>query len=140
MQIVTIPKGSPQTKPRACNVGLFFATGEFLVIYDAEDTPDPDQLKKAFLAFRRGGDKTVCIQASLNYFNAEENVLTRMFTLEYSYWFDYMLAGLDAADLPIPLGGTSNHSRTSALTELGGRAPYNAPPHPDLGTRASALG
>jgi len=138
--VVTIPKGQPQTKPRACNVGLFFATGEFLVIYDAEDTPDPDQLKKAYLAFRRGGDKTVCIQASLNYFNADENVLTRMFTLEYSYWFDYMLAGLDAADLPIPLGGTSNHFRTSALDELGGWDPYNVTEDADLGIRASALG
>ena len=138
--VVTIPKGSPQTKPRACNVGLFFATGEYLVIYDAEDTPDPDQLKKAYLAFRRGGDKTVCIQASLNYFNAEENVLTRMFTLECSYWFDYMLAGLDAADLPIPLGGTSNHFRTSALNELGGWDPYNVTEDADLGIRASALG
>jgi cellulose synthase/poly-beta-1,6-N-acetylglucosamine synthase-like glycosyltransferase len=138
--VVTIPKGAPQTKPRACNVGLFFATGDFLVIYDAEDTPDPDQLKKAYLAFRRGGDKTVCVQASLNYFNAEENVLTRMFTLEYSYWFDYMLAGLDAADLPIPLGGTSNHFRTSALNELGGWDPYNVTEDADLGIRASALG
>ena len=138
--VVTIPKGSPQTKPRACNVGLFFATGDFLVIYDAEDTPDPDQLKKAYLAFQRGGDATVCIQASLNYFNAAENVLTRMFTLEYSYWFDYMLAGLDAADLPIPLGGTSNHFRTSALDELGGWDPYNVTEDADLGIRASALG
>lgn len=140
MQIVTIPKGAPQTKPRACNVGLYFSTGEYLVIYDAEDTPEPDQLKKAVVAFRRGGEKTVCIQASLNYFNAEENVLTRMFTLEYSYWFDYMLAGLDAADLPIPLGGTSNHFRTSALIELGGWDPYNVTEDADLGIRASALG
>ncbi|MGN6502718.1 MAG: glycosyltransferase family 2 protein, partial [Pseudolysinimonas sp.] len=140
MQIVTIPKGAPQTKPRACNVGLYFATGEYLVIYDAEDTPEPDQLKKAVVAFRRGGEKTVCIQASLNYFNARENVLTRMFTLEYSYWFDYMLAGLDAADLPIPLGGTSNHFRTSALMELGGWDPYNVTEDADLGIRASALG
>jgi cellulose synthase/poly-beta-1,6-N-acetylglucosamine synthase-like glycosyltransferase len=139
-QIVTIPKGAPQTKPRACNVGLFFATGDFLVIYDAEDTPDPDQLKKAIVAFQRGGPKTVCIQASLNYFNANENVLTRMFTLEYSYWFDYMLAGLDAADLPIPLGGTSNHFRTEALIELGGWDPYNVTEDADLGIRASALG
>jgi len=139
-QIVTIPKGAPQTKPRACNVGLFFATGDFLVIYDAEDTPDPDQLKKAVVAFQRGGDRTVCIQASLNYFNAEENVLTRMFTLEYSYWFDYMLAGLDAADLPIPLGGTSNHFRTAALIEVGGWDPYNVTEDADLGIRASALG
>jgi cellulose synthase/poly-beta-1,6-N-acetylglucosamine synthase-like glycosyltransferase len=140
MQIVTIPKGTPQTKPRACNVGLYFATGEYLVIYDAEDTPDADQLKKAVIAFRRGGEKTVCIQASLNYFNAGENVLTRMFTLEYSYWFDYMLAGLDVADLPIPLGGTSNHFRTAALIELGGWDPYNVTEDADLGIRASALG
>jgi cellulose synthase/poly-beta-1,6-N-acetylglucosamine synthase-like glycosyltransferase len=138
--VVTVPKGHPQTKPRACNVGLFFATGEYLVIYDAEDTPDPDQLKKALVAFQRGGLKTVCVQASLNYFNAEENALTRMFTLEYSYWFDYMLAGLDAADLPIPLGGTSNHFRTHALSELGGWDPYNVTEDADLGIRASALG
>lgn len=139
-RIVTIPKGQPQTKPRACNVGLFFATGEYLVIYDAEDTPDADQLKKAVVAFRRGGDETVCVQASLNYFNDRENALTRMFTLEYSYWFDYMLAGLDLGDLPIPLGGTSNHFRTAALVELGGWDPYNVTEDADLGIRASALG
>ena len=139
-RIVTIPKGQPQTKPRACNVGLYFATGEFLVIYDAEDTPDPDQLKKAVVAFRRGGDETVCVQASLNYFNDRENALTRMFTLEYSYWFDYMLAGLDLGDLPIPLGGTSNHFRTASLIELGGWDPYNVTEDADLGIRASALG
>lgn len=139
-RIVTIPKGQPQTKPRACNVGLYFATGDLLVIYDAEDTPDPDQLKKAVVAFRRGGDETVCVQASLNYFNDRENALTRMFTLEYSYWFDYMLAGLDLGDLPIPLGGTSNHFRTSALIELGGWDPYNVTEDADLGIRASALG
>lgn len=138
--IVTIPKGTPQTKPRACNVGLFFASGEFLVIFDAEDVPDPDQLKKCVVAFRRGGPKTVCVQAALNYFNADENVLTRMFTLEYNYWFDYMLAGLDAADLPIPLGGTSNHFRTQALIELGGWDPYNVTEDADLGIRSSALG
>lgn len=139
-RIVTIPQGSPQTKPRACNVGLYFATGDYLVIYDAEDTPDPDQLKKAVIAFRRGGSETVCVQASLNYFNDRENVLTRMFTLEYSYWFDYMLAGLDLGDLPIPLGGTSNHFRTAALIELGGWDPYNVTEDADLGIRASALG
>ena len=139
-RIVTIPKGQPQTKPRACNVGLYFATGDYLVIYDAEDTPDPDQLKKAVVAFESGGEQTVCVQAALNYFNDTENVLTRMFTLEYSYWFDYMLAGLDVADLPIPLGGTSNHFRTAALLELGGWDPYNVTEDADLGIRASALG
>lgn len=138
--VVTVPKGAPQTKPRACNVGLEVARGEFLVIYDAEDAPEPDQLKKTIVAFSRADSSTVVMQASLNYFNARENVLTRMFALEYSYWFDYMLAGLDVRDLPIPLGGTSNHFRTAALRELGGWDPYNVTEDADLGIRASALG
>jgi cellulose synthase/poly-beta-1,6-N-acetylglucosamine synthase-like glycosyltransferase len=138
--VVTVPKGAPQTKPRACNVGLEVARGEYLVIYDAEDAPEADQLKKTVIAFARSNAETVVMQASLNYFNAHENVLTRLFALEYSYWFDYMLAGLDVRDLPIPLGGTSNHFRTSALRELGGWDPYNVTEDADLGIRASALG
>ncbi|WOF21597.1 glycosyltransferase [Microbacterium betulae] len=138
--VVTVPKGHPQTKPRACNVGLAVARGEYLVIYDAEDAPEPDQLKKTVIAFERASSSTVAMQAALNYFNASENVLTRMFSLEYSYWFDYMLAGLDKGRLPIPLGGTSNHFRTAALHELGGWDPYNVTEDADLGIRASALG
>jgi len=141
---VTVPPGGPQTKPKACNVGLFFARGEFLVIYDAEDRPDPDQLKKAVIAFRRAeqaGDRSlVCVQAALNYWNAGENALTRLFTLEYSFWFDYMLPGLEALRLPIPLGGTSNHFRTAQLRQLGGWDPYNVTEDADLGIRAAALG
>jgi cellulose synthase/poly-beta-1,6-N-acetylglucosamine synthase-like glycosyltransferase len=138
--VVTVPKGTPQTKPRACNVGLEVARGEFLVIYDAEDAPEPDQLKKTVIAFARADPSVVVMQAALNYFNARENVLTRMFSLEYSYWFDYMLTGLDVRNLPIPLGGTSNHFRTQALRELGGWDPYNVTEDADLGIRASALG
>ncbi len=141
---LTVPKGGPQTKPKACNIGLFFARGDFLVIYDAEDQPDPDQLKKAVIAFRRadaaGNPGLVCVQAALNYWNADENALTRMFTLEYSFWFDYMLPGLEALGLPIPLGGTSNHFRTAQLRQLGGWDPYNVTEDADLGIRAAALG
>ncbi|EXG79906.1 glycosyltransferase family 2 protein [Cryptosporangium arvum] len=137
---VVVPDDLPKTKPKACNVGLYLARGDFLVIYDAEDRPDPDQLKKALIAFRRGGDDLVCVQAALNYWNAEENWLTRMFTLEYSFWFDYMLPGLERLRLPIPLGGTSNHFRVDALRELGGWDPFNVTEDADLGIRAAALG
>ena len=140
MTIVTVPRGQPQTKPKACNVGLFLARGDYLVIYDAEDRPDPDQLKKALVTFERGGERMVCVQAALNYWNVYENFLTRMFTAEYSFWFDYMLPGLDALQLPIPLGGTSNHFRTEGLRRLGGWDPFNVTEDADLGIRASALG
>ena len=130
MTIILVPRGFPQTKPKACNVGLFFARGEQLVIFDAEDQPDPDQLKKAAVAFARGGDSMICVQAALNYWNVYENFLTRMFTVEYSFWFDYMLPGLDVLRLPIPLGGTSNHFRTEALRRLAAGTRSTSPKTP----------
>jgi cellulose synthase/poly-beta-1,6-N-acetylglucosamine synthase-like glycosyltransferase len=140
IRFIYIPDSKPKTKPKACNYGLAFAQGEYLTIYDAEDIPDPDQLKKAILAFRNGSPDLVCVQAALNYFNRDENFLTRMFTLEYSYWFDYLLPGLDSLRLPIPLGGTSNHFRTDRLLELGGWDPFNVTEDADLGIRASQRG
>ncbi len=140
VRFILIPDGQPKTKPRACNVGLFFARGEYVVIYDAEDRPEAGQLRDAVAAFRAGADDLVCVQARLNYFNARQNVLTRMFTLEYSYWFDYMLPGLDRLSLPIPLGGTSNHFRADRLRSLGGWDAFNVTEDADLGLRAAAKG
>src|SRR5437588_1555334 len=103
MRLLVVPRAQPRTKPKACNVGLAMARGDLVVIYDAEDRPEPDQLRKAAVLFRRSGERLVCVQAELNFWNAHENVLTRLFTLEYSYWFDYMLQGLSHSRLPIPL-------------------------------------
>ena len=140
IRIVVVPEGGPQTKPKACNVGLALAKGEFLVIFDAEDRPEPDQLRSVVAQFRDSAPTVACVQARLNYFNDRENILTRLFTLEYSHWFDYMLPGLDVLRLPIPLGGTSNHFRTSMLREMGGWDPYNVTEDADLGMRADAFG
>jgi len=137
---IYIPKSHPQTKPKACNYGLKEARGEYLTIYDAEDIPEADQLKKAYLAFKKSDDNVVCFQSALNYYNRKDNLLTRLFTLEYSYWYDYMLPGLDALKLPIPLGGTSNHFKMEKLRELGGWDPFNVTEDADLGIRANARG
>lgn len=137
---VVVPTAQPKTKPKACNFGLQIARGEFLTIYDAEDLPESDQLKKVILAFRKLPASTMCIQAALNYFNWRENLLTRMFTLEYSNWFDYNLPGMEALGVPIPLGGTSNHFRCDRLRELCGWDPFNVTEDADLGIRATALG
>lgn len=137
-RFVRIPDRQPKTKPKACNYGLQFARGEFVTIYDAEDIPDPDQLKKSIIAHRKLGNRCLCVQAALNYFNVHENFITELFTLEYSYWFDYMLPGLEHYNLPIPLGGTSNHFNTALLRQLGAWDPYNTTEDADLGMRAFA--
>lgn len=134
-RVVVVPDSQPKTKPKACNYGLAFAKGEFLVIYDAEDMPDPMQLKKAFLGFKKVGKDTVCLQAKLNYYNPNHNLLTRFFTAEYSLWFDVSLTGLQSLNTSIPLGGTSNHFRVSDLRSLEGWDPFNVTEDADLGVR-----
>ncbi len=43
-ELIVIPPSHPQTKPKACNYGLQCARGDLIVIYDAEDEPEADQL------------------------------------------------------------------------------------------------
>ncbi|WP_165793482.1 glycosyltransferase [Hyphococcus luteus] len=76
-ETIVIPPQEPRTKPKACNYGLYLARGELIVIYDAEDLPDTDQLKKAAARFAEGDAKLACVQARLNYYNREDNWLTR---------------------------------------------------------------
>ncbi len=138
---IIVPASQPQTKPKACNWSLNFARGDHLVIYDAEDAPDPDQLLIALDAFRKPGNEDVlAVQAALDYWNDDYNFITRMFALEYAWWFQFMLPGLSALKVPIPLGGTSNHFRTQALRDLGGWDGFNVTEDADLGVRAAAEG
>jgi cellulose synthase/poly-beta-1,6-N-acetylglucosamine synthase-like glycosyltransferase len=139
-EVIVVPYQMPKTKPKACNYGLHFSRGKYLTVYDAEDIPDTDQLKKVVAMFSKLPSNYICIQSALNYFNRSENFLTRMFTLEYSYWFDYMLPGLDTLDIPIPLGGTSNHFKLDQLIEMGAWDPFNVTEDADLGVRAYAKG
>lgn len=134
-EVLVVPHASPKTKPKALNYGLMYATGEYAVIYDAEDIPNPKQLKKAVLAFREVDDRTICIQAKLDFYNPHHNILTRVFTAEYSLWFDLVLTGLQSIHAPIPLGGTSNHFRTADLHKLKGWDAFNVTEDCDLGMR-----
>ncbi len=138
-EIVRVPASQPRTKPKACNYALKFARGEFVTIYDAEDRPDPNQLKLAIMTFRQGDERLACVQCALNYYNSKENWLTRMFTTEYTFWFDLMLPALSRLNLPIPLGGTSNHFKTAFLKEMVAWDPFNVTEDADLGTRMSRL-
>lgn len=134
-KVVRVPEGYPKTKPKACNYGLRGARGTFVVIFDAEDRPEPDQLRKVLSAFRRAPVDVICMQCRLAYFNAHRNWLTGCFCLEYATWFDYYLEGLQHMRVPLPLGGTSNHFKTEVLREIGGWDPFNVTEDCDLGIR-----
>lgn len=133
--IVVCPRGQPRTKPRALSIGLAYATGDLIVVYDAEDIPERDQLKKAASRFAHADSKLACLQARLTIDNLNDSWLTHQFALEYAGLFDVMLDGLAQLHKPIPLGGTSNHFRRAALESVGGWDPWNVTEDADLGLR-----
>ena len=139
-EIIRVPPANLRTKPRACNYALRFARGEYITVFDADDRPDRLQLKKAVYTFRNLPPDVVCLQARLNYYNVGDNWLTRLFSLEYTMLFYFMLYGLQRLGIPIPLGGTSNHISIARLKALGEWDPYNVTEDADLGTRLAARG
>jgi cellulose synthase/poly-beta-1,6-N-acetylglucosamine synthase-like glycosyltransferase len=134
-RLVVVPPAEPRTKPKALNFGLTLARGEIIAVYDAEDSPELLQLRRAAVALSRYGPEVACLQAKLSFRNATQNIITRWFTVEYAMWFTFFLPGLVSLNAPIPLGGTSNHFRKSALRELGAWDPYNVTEDCDLGIR-----
>lgn len=142
---MTMPPGQPRTKPRALNVGLSRAHGEYIVIYDAEDYPEPDQLRKAVALFRTLPEQVVCVQAGLNFYNRYQSLLTRLFAVDYAGWYNQLLPGLayggpSRSGAFLPLGGTSNHFRVSVLRQMGGWDPFNVTEDCDLGVRIGRAG
>lgn len=140
VEVIVAPPGAPRTKPRALNVALPLARGEFTVVYDAEDVPQPEQLRLAVATFARLPADVSCLQARLVIDNTQDGWLTRLFTIEYAALFDVINPGLMALDLPVPLGGTSNHFRTAVLRTLHGWDAWNVTEDADLGVRLALMG
>jgi cellulose synthase/poly-beta-1,6-N-acetylglucosamine synthase-like glycosyltransferase len=140
VQVLIAPDISPKTKPKALNCALPFVRGSFVAVFDAEDRPDPGQLRAALDAFRSHSADVACAQASLSIQNIDESWLTRMFTAEYAGQFDVFLPGLAAMHMPLPLGGSSNHFRTSILRKVGGWDAWNVTEDADLGFRLARFG
>ncbi len=140
---VLVPPSEPRTKPKACNVAMDLPSerSDIVTIYDAEDIPDPLQLRRAAAVFAASPPEVGSVQARLGYYNERENLLTRWFAIEYDQWFSYMLPALSASKCVIPLGGTSNHIRTDVLREVGAGMPTTSPRTPisESGWRATGI-
>jgi cellulose synthase/poly-beta-1,6-N-acetylglucosamine synthase-like glycosyltransferase len=140
IQVLTVPPGGPRTKPRALNHALEFAEGEIVGVYDAEDRPEADQLRRVAAIFRAAGRDIACVQCRLAYYNPRDNWLTRCFAIEYAIWFDVLLSGFRRLGLPIPLGGTSVFFRVDDLRRVGAWDAHNVTEDADLGMRLARRG
>jgi len=139
-EIVVAPRGAPRTKPRALNVAMPLARGSLVAVFDAEDVPQPGQLRRAAALFATLPPEIACLQASLVIDNAPENWMTALFAMDYAALFDVYNRGLAALDLPMFLGGTSNHFRIGPLQEIGFWDAYNVTEDADLGLRLVRAG
>jgi cellulose synthase/poly-beta-1,6-N-acetylglucosamine synthase-like glycosyltransferase len=137
--VIVAPAGKPSTKPRALNVALPALRGDFVVVYDAEDEPDPDQLRLAAAHFV-GDPGLDCLQARLTIGNVRDSWISKMFAIEYAALFDLVDPGLAALGLPIALGGTSNHFRARTLRRVGGWDAWNVTEDADIGVRLAREG
>lgn len=138
--MVLIPSCAPRTKPKALNAGLARARGDYIAVDDAEDRAHPQQLRAALAAFEDGGASVACVQAPLVIDNPGASWIARQFAAEYAIQFREMLPLLARLQLPLPLGGSSNHFRTETLLAVGGWDPYNVTEDADLGYRLASSG
>lgn len=140
IRVVIVPKGQVQTKPRALNHALDYARGAIVGVYDAEDAPEPDQLRRVVERFQRSGPEVACLQGVLDYYNPRTNWLSRCFTIEYAGWFRLVLPGLARLGLVVPLGGTTLFFRRQVLDSLGAWDAHNVTEDADLGIRLARHG
>ena len=139
-EIVIVPDRQPRTKPKALNYALALARGDYVCVFDAEDRPDPGQLREAWRLFSHENDDLGCAQGRLTIDNERAGWLSRQFSLEYLFLFDGLLPAFERLDMPMPLGGTSNHFPIRVLRKLGGWDSYNVTEDADLGMRLARHG
>lgn len=140
MRVVTVPRGPIRTKPRALNYALDFCRGSIVGIWDAEDAPDPGQIRTVVSRFAVAPPEVVCLQGILDFYNARHNWITRCFAIEYAVWFRALLPGLARLGLVVPLGGTTLFFRRGVLEALGGWDAHNVTEDADLGLRLARHG
>jgi len=140
IRCITVPPGHPRTKPRALNFALNFARGSIIGVYDAEDRPEPDQIKKVVSRFSSAGADTACLQGRLDYYNTRHNWIARCFAIEYASWFRVLLPGVQRLGLFVPLGGTTLFLRREILERIGAWDAHNVTEDAELGLRLTRLG
>jgi hypothetical protein len=137
-EVLAIPPGGPRTKPKALTYALSFVRADYVVVFDAEDRPEPNQLRKAAAAFRERPELG-CVQARLAPDN-DDSWLSRMFAVEYASNFEVVLPALAEWGVPLPLGGTSNHFPRAVLEKVAAWDPFNVTEDADLGIRLARFG
>ncbi|MEM2507217.1 MAG: glycosyltransferase family 2 protein [Nitrososphaeria archaeon] len=102
-------------KPSALNYALKYAKGEIVAVFDADNVPEPNALKRAVKYFH--DSSVAAVQGRLCVINADENMLTKIVR---GVGIEAYLKGKDALGLFVPLKGTCQFVKRNILVKLNG--------------------
>jgi len=102
--IKVLHEGTSNGKPGALNLALPHVTGEIVGVFDADNVPERNVLRRIASYFQ---DATVtAVQGRTISLNARQNMLTRVASMEERLWFEGTLMGKEKLGLFIPLTGS----------------------------------
>lgn len=116
---IKVPAGSPKGKARVLNYGVSISAGDLVVVYDADNQPNPDAVK-LLVEKTLENDRNAGAVGTVRTINMQKNSLTRMIGLEFMVFQLLMQSG---RWLLFRLGtytGTNMLVRRSVLAEIGG--------------------
>ncbi len=117
-QVKLLRKSVSNGKPSALNYALKHARGRILAVFDADNVPEPEALKRAVSYFH--DPSVAAVQGRLCTINADENMLTKLVSYEEAMWSETYLRGKDALNLFVYLKGSCQFIRRDVLERIGG--------------------
>lgn len=117
--VINVKNGGGRGKSAALNIGLKKATGEYIVVYDADNTPEKNALKYLVGAIIEEPG-LACVAGKFRTRNKEKTILTRLINLE-TLGFQWMSqAGRWKLFKISIIPGTNYIIRKDILDQLGG--------------------
>ena len=137
--IVVPDSNEPRGKSRVLNYGLSISNGEYFIVYDADNQPNPDaavRLMEITMRTENACGAVGCVRT----LNAQANLLTRFIALEFKIFQLMMQSGRYALHKIGSLPGTNMLLERSILMELGGYDPYALAEDGELTIRLASKG
>jgi len=129
----------PKGKSRVLNYGLSISNGEYFIVYDADNQPNPDaavRLMEITLRTENACGAVGCVRT----LNAQANWLTRFIAIEFKIFQLTMQSGRYLLHRISSLPGTNMLLKRSILLDLGGYDPYALAEDGELTIRLASKG
>ncbi|AOY78228.1 glycosyltransferase family 2 protein [Clostridium formicaceticum] len=136
---IGVPKGEPKGKSRVLNYGLQISKSTYFAVYDADNQPEPQAVKRLVEAAETVSNAVGAV-GYVRTINEKANWLTRMISLEFQIFQLLMQSGRWALFKTGSLTGTNMLLRRSILEEIGEYDVYALAEDAELTLRITGAG